>query len=98
MSKWIKIGLTDRHEWDIYVQFKLGLEIRQIRHHSSPNFESRNFPEFSNFGGRFELNSPGMSDTMKHSVVKFQSWALFTNFKSKNFNEVGRDLREDCCE
>ena len=32
------------------------------------------------------------------SVVKFQSWALFTNFKSKNWNEVGRDLREDCCE
>ena len=33
-----------------------------------------------------------------HSVVKFQSWALFTNFKSKNWNEVGRDLREDCYE
>ena len=33
-----------------------------------------------------------------HSVVKFQSWALFTKFKSKNWNEVGRDLREVCCE
>ena len=43
-----EIGLTDRHERDIYVHFKLGVKIRQIRHHSSPNFESRNFPEFSN--------------------------------------------------
>ena len=44
----VLFGLTDRHERDIYVHFKLGVKIRQIRHHSSPNFESRNFPEFSN--------------------------------------------------
>ena len=39
-----------------------------------------------------------LKNSMQHSVVKFQSWAQFTNFKSKNWNEVGRDLREDCCE
>ena len=44
----VLFGLTDRHERDIYVHFKLGVKIGQIRHHSSPNFESRNFPEFSN--------------------------------------------------
>ena len=31
-----------------------------------------------------------------HSVVKFQSWALSTNLRSKKGNEGGRNLREDC--
>ena len=33
-----------------------------------------------------------------HSVVKLLSWALFTNFRSKNGTEGGRDLREDSLE
>ena len=35
---------------------------------------------------------------MIHSMVNFLSCALFTNFRCKNRNEVGRDLREDCHE
>ena len=31
-----------------------------------------------------------------HIVVKFQSWALFTNFRCKKGNEGGRYLRQDC--
>ena len=47
-------------------------------------------------GGSISNLAPEITNL--HSVVKFQSWALFTNFKSNNWNEVGRDLREDCCE
>ena len=32
----------------MYLQVKLGFEIRQIRPQSSANFELENFPEFSN--------------------------------------------------
>ena len=31
-----------------------------------------------------------------HSVVKFQSWALFINLSCKKGNEGGHDLRKDC--
>ena len=33
-----------------------------------------------------------------HSVVKFQSWVLFTNFKCKKGYEGGQDLRKECRE
>ena len=33
-----------------------------------------------------------------HSVVKFTSWALLTNFRCKKGYEGGRNLRQDCLE
>ena len=43
-----KIFLTEGPKRSISLRGIYMVKIRQIRHHSSPNFESRNFAEFSN--------------------------------------------------
>ena len=77
--------------WSHYAPFFRELDISAFKILSYDTVKIGSKVYFNSYWYRIKMILSFKLVFPSHSVVKFQSWALFTNFKCKKGNEGGRD-------